>query len=1297
MFPYSLNKIGAVYPGVALFGADPNFNPLALTYITSDEGRIEGRPFNTLIQRYDLSYPDFGLYADEDSEVAFYLPLLTVNLRAAVDASPEQEATLREPYDVVLGRVPGTDENPVLFFADQKVDPVTNAVYEAKGAPLYPSQVPYYIHADVPLMFQNAKKNDVGDPSCCDRMCNEQGCRWYYDSFRYKMRLRANGQMVTEHGDGDWSIFSLHVRPRDDGPTTPTTPTTIEITEGDTYGPLRVPGTDVDHLCKLQNATVPPYMDQFGNELSPENWRLEYHCESPSPDVSTLILSLSPAHGILGAYEGFIPTWLTPAWNTDIRNGNVTDDDVPVWMKPGDSNLDVYLNTNASQLYPRAMSVYGSAMYYTPGVHPRSQQGAFNVAFQYVIVDRTGLYSEPGTIIFRVAPRLTESRFLRWPTVYFWRNGLAPSIAAYERARSVDVREEWEKLEDTGWLYELRMDNESSYTFPPEAGYEQVENLRGIWSTVKNTSAVNMMGLLYAYGDGAEGQLGRAEVPGNDHRLDDRPQPVKVIPPPSAEQDPSVVVSVSALEELELSGVSCGYAHALTVSAQGNAYAWGRSNNGALGAVYDPQYDMARHQEQEKASPPGSIRDDTMASKQERVEHGDRASRPVRPRAHPRLVESDIPRRIAFGTYEGASAGTGFYAIKKLHIVAVRAGWHHSAAIDNLGHVYMWGSDASGQLGRGKSRTSFVATRDRYLRNHTAAANAMTPFLPTRVQGDIAGEFVTDMALGMCHTLALTSKGELFSWGCNGDGQLGHARCVARELWEGRGTCQEFDMFRPLKETFVDEPKRIERMWHWASGRWSVFRRGAGRGYESTLVKARAIAAGATHSAFISVSGVVYTWGNGREGQLGHSVSVFASHAALGSVSSPETYLLPIPKPVARLEGINATYVSCGDAHTLVTTHGGRIWAFGANREGELGLGDDAARFVPRLVWALKEQNIVRADAGASSSGAVTDEGLAYFWGLNSFGQLGLSVLQAPALQREILLGERNASLSPPPPPPPFDLPEGFARYYAPPPPSPVSGESGVPLTTRRRNMEMEKENNGRRRRREGGGGDMDPDLDAMRRRGRGGGDMDPDLDAIRRAFPMNAAAAARDAAAARAKEDHADAGRRRRRRGLLQVADNPLGLADDLTEEEKLRQVIFEDAYGIASARLALAEQTKALLATRAIAIEAMTTASLGYRFAAAREAQLHATYEGVAGVAGGDSPTRGLQLDTHPMRPRMVYQYSQQELQLPPLSLKRPPDPNAEEAIYLSTPRSYGPEESGFVSLPLTKPKTKKTENNH
>ena len=37
-------------------------------------------------------------------------------------------------------------------------------------------------------------------------------------------------------------------------------------------------------------------------------------------------------------------------------------------------------------------------------------------------------------------------------------------------------------------------------------------------------------------------------------------------------------------------------------------------------------------------------------------------------------------------------------------------------------------------------------------------------------------------------------------------------------------------------------------------------------------------------------------------------------------------------------------------------------------------------------------------------------------------------------------------------------------------------------------------------------------------RRGRAAYDMDPDLDAIRRAFPMNAAAAARNAAAARAR-----------------------------------------------------------------------------------------------------------------------------------------------------------------------------------
>ena len=37
----------------------------------------------------------------------------------------------------------------------------------------------------------------------------------------------------------------------------------------------------------------------------------------------------------------------------------------------------------------------------------------------------------------------------------------------------------------------------------------------------------------------------------------------------------------------------------------------------------------------------------------------------------------------------------------------------------------------------------------------------------------LAGHIVEDIAVGSEHTLALTSTGEVWAWGSNGDGQLG--------------------------------------------------------------------------------------------------------------------------------------------------------------------------------------------------------------------------------------------------------------------------------------------------------------------------------------------------------------------------------------------------------------------------------------------------------------------------------------------------------------------------------------------
>lgn len=56
-----------------------------------------------------------------------------------------------------------------------------------------------------------------------------------------------------------------------------------------------------------------------------------------------------------------------------------------------------------------------------------------------------------------------------------------------------------------------------------------------------------------------------------------------------------------------------------------------------------------------------------------------------------------------------------------------------------------------------------IGQPDSRLRHHTR---------PQQVPA-LMGHFVEEIAVGSEHTLALTSSGEVFAWGSNGDGQLG--------------------------------------------------------------------------------------------------------------------------------------------------------------------------------------------------------------------------------------------------------------------------------------------------------------------------------------------------------------------------------------------------------------------------------------------------------------------------------------------------------------------------------------------
>ncbi|PNW71667.1 hypothetical protein CHLRE_16g663876v5 [Chlamydomonas reinhardtii] len=139
------------------------------------------------------------------------------------------------------------------------------------------------------------------------------------------------------------------------------------------------------------------------------------------------------------------------------------------------------------------------------------------------------------------------------------------------------------------------------------------------------------------------------------------------------------------------------------------------------------------------------------------------------------------------------------------------------------------------------------------------------------------------------------------------------------------------------------------------------------------------LAAGGAHTVVVTRGGLVFTFGLNTRGQLGHS-------AEADSAAEPGNVLLP--EPVAA--------VAAGDAHTACLTESGRVYTFGCNASGQLGVGRDAipggrshsAR--PMLVEALTGQRVVSVAAGAAHSLAVTDSGRLYAWGLGDHGRLGL-------------------------------------------------------------------------------------------------------------------------------------------------------------------------------------------------------------------------------------------------------------------------------------------------------------------
>ncbi|KAI3890703.1 hypothetical protein MKX03_023126 [Papaver bracteatum] len=203
---------------------------------------------------------------------------------------------------------------------------------------------------------------------------------------------------------------------------------------------------------------------------------------------------------------------------------------------------------------------------------------------------------------------------------------------------------------------------------------------------------------------------------------------------------------------------------------------------------------------------------------------------------------------------------------------------------------------------------------------------------------------IESVACGEYHTCALTHAGELYTWGVN---------CVGGELLDNRGNRNN-----------VSQPKEVESL----------------KG-----LRVKSVACGSWHMAAVvdimfdssksnSLAGKLFTWGDGDKGKLGHL----------------DQGRKVLPSCVARLVHYDFLQVSCGRMLTVALMNTGKVCTIGAAANGQLGNPQARDNSITIVEGKLKGEFVKNISSGSYHIAVLTSRGGVFTWGKGANGRLGL-------------------------------------------------------------------------------------------------------------------------------------------------------------------------------------------------------------------------------------------------------------------------------------------------------------------
>lgn len=316
-------------------------------------------------------------------------------------------------------------------------------------------------------------------------------------------------------------------------------------------------------------------------------------------------------------------------------------------------------------------------------------------------------------------------------------------------------------------------------------------------------------------------------------------------------------------------------------------------------------------------------------------------------------------------------------ALRGLRIAAVAAGENHSLFLTDDGQVYACGVSLNG------SQLGFAGCREEDL--------CQMHYVPERVSG-LDDVVVVKIAAGPTHSLVLTSTAAVYSFGENRYGHLGLGD------YENRWTPTLVEALRGEEivqvvagDTNSAAITKSGQVFMWGSCR-SCIDLPSNDPTKPTLVEAlsgtpiAAVALGECHCLFLTTDGLVLSCGLDlyHSGLLGYDVR-----------DNPRKEQR-VPRPIPHFTGAVAAAIAAGEGHSLVLTRDGRLFAFGDNRSGQLGLGRTSPELnvskpteLPSPVAALAHVQVAGVVAAPLHSCAIAHDGSVYSFGDGEFYQLG--------------------------------------------------------------------------------------------------------------------------------------------------------------------------------------------------------------------------------------------------------------------------------------------------------------------